>query len=171
MSKEAVLQIRQAAGLTQEAFAKLLDMRVDAIRALEQGKYDVSTKVARTIFLATGALPSELENPDSAQAVAWDRTPYTAEHFTAWTRITAGDLLAGVEGGPAMTRFFDVLRSILCAAGAENKLGKLQAEITLDVFAAIFREGLDRAARDQAHERGHGSDFDALARIAGRMSA
>jgi len=171
MGLSSFKHLRHATGLSQEGFAKLIDYGTDGVRSLEQGKYDVAPRVARSAFVATGVMPVSLEIRDSLQpeAQAWDRTPYTPKHFEAWQQLLKGDLLAGVEGGAPLNRFLAVFGSALSAANKSGKLGRVQALLALALFDALFEEDLQGAARTQARDDGHGADFDALARIAGRI--
>jgi transcriptional regulator with XRE-family HTH domain len=173
MGAKAFCHLRHATGLSQPAFAKLIGVGVDTVRSIEQERVSVSSRVARSAFIETGVLPISLEACGETlypEAVAWDRAPYTPSHFEAWKRICAGDLLAGVDGGiPALDRYLNVIKSALCAAGSEYKLGRVQAVLALALFEALFDEELQHSARTRAYVDGRGIDFDVLAKIAGRI--
>lgn len=171
MAAQSLKHLRHSTGLSQEKFAALFGHSVDTVRALEQGRCDVSENVARSAFIATGAIPALLKLPDSLQpeALAWDRSPYTPDHFAAWQRLTSGDLLRTL-GGTDDQRFVAVIAAFLDAAKAAGKLGTFQALLALALHDAAFDLEIQGAARSLAHQRGHAAAFDFLASIAGRIS-
>ncbi len=169
MGTPSFKHVRTATGLSQADFAKLIDLGLDSVRSVEQGKLSISERIARRVFVATGALPSHLVLTSSEEAQAWDRTSYTSQHFEAWQRITSGDLLAGINGGVGLSRFHSVLGAMLTAASIGGKLGRFQAALTLAAFDILFSEGIQMAARNIAHREQIGADFDLLATIAGRI--
>ena len=172
MGAQSLRHLRHSTGLSQSAFASLIDVSVDTVRALEQGRFEVSENVARSAFVATGAIPALLKLPCSLypEALAWDRTPYTPDHFTAWQRLTSGDLLRTL-GGTDDHRFPAVVAAFFDSAKAAGKLGTFQALLALALHDAAFDLQTQGAARSLAHERGHGATFDFLASIAGRLNS
>jgi transcriptional regulator with XRE-family HTH domain len=172
MGATSLRHLRHSSGLSQAKFSDLLGLSVDHVRALEQGRFEVSDNVARAAFVATGAIPALLKLPDSLypEALAWDRTPYTPDHFAAWQRLTSGDLLRTL-GGTDDQRFPAIVAAFFDAAKATGKLGTFQALLALALHDAAFDLGTQGATRALAHERGHGAAFDFLAGVAGRLNS
>jgi DNA-binding XRE family transcriptional regulator len=170
MSGLSIKHVRTATGLSQVAFAELIDVAGDTVSSIEQGRIGVSSKVARRIFIETGAIPTFLEMEDSeGRAYAWTRELYTPEHFRTWREITKGDLLTSIRGGTITSRFHAVLECHFAAAKAEDKLGKFQAALALAAFDLAFTMGFSDTARFTAHANRVQEDFDLLATIAGRI--
>lgn len=171
MGAASFRHLRHAAGLSQPAFAKLLNCSADTIASVEQGRLGVSERLARSAFVACGCIPAMLVAGDSLypEAIAWDRLPYTPRHFTAWRAMIGRDLLATVRGGGEAARFTAVVGVLLAAAREAGRLGEVQAALTLDLFEMAFDLGLHVEARDMAHRSGCGEDFDFLASVAGRI--
>lgn len=172
MGAQALRHLRHSTGLSQAKFADLLGIAVDSIRALEQGRFEVSDNVARAAFVATGAIPALLKLPCSLNpdALAWDRSPYTPDHFAAWKRLTSGDLLRTL-GGTDDQRFPAIVAAFFDSAKAAGKLGTFQALLALALHDAAFDLEIHGAARALAHDRGNGAAFDFLASIAGRINS
>lgn len=172
MAQQAFRHVRHCTGLSQADFAHLIDVSPQTVQAIEQGRCEISDNVARAVFCATGAIPALLKLPCSLypEALAWDRSPYTPEHFAAWKALTAGDLMRTL-GGTDEQRFPAVVAAFFDAAKAKGKLGTFQALLALALHDAAFDLETHGAARALAHERGHGAAFDFLASIAGRINS
>ena len=170
MSGLSFKHVRTATGLSQAAFAELISVCSDTVSSIEQGRVGISSKVARRVFIATGALPIYLEMADSeGRAYAWTRELYTADHFTTWKEITKGDLLTSIRGGTITSRFHNVMECLMGAAKAHDSLGKFQAALALAAFDIAFDQDFSGSARFIAQSNGVGKDFDFLASIGGRI--
>ena len=167
MAAQSFRHLRHSTGLSQAAFARLLGVNQHTVEAIEQGRCEVSPRVANAAFVATGTIPAFLQLPDSLapEAQAWTRQPYTPDLFPLWQTMTSGDLLRGTSDHT----FADVTKSFFDAAETAGKLGAFQAQIALSLHAAAHETGIADEARALAHERGDGAAFDFLASIAGRI--
>lgn len=59
-----IKKLRKTSGLTQEKFAELTDLSVDAIRNIEQNKYTPKAKTIDSICAAFNITPFDLLLPD-----------------------------------------------------------------------------------------------------------
>lgn len=170
MAAKSFRHLRDQLGVSQSRFAALLNVTVDTVRAIEQGRFAVSEHVARRAFVATGAIPMFLTLPDSLapEAQAWTRQPYEPGHFVAWQRLTTGDIMRTL-GGTDDQRFLAVTGAFFDAAKAARKLGTAQALVALALHDAAFELGIQNEARVRAHSTGLGDAFDFLATVAGRI--
>lgn len=171
MAAKSFTHLRHATGLSQTAFAELIGFSAHTVQSIEQGRLGVSEKIARACFRATGAIPAFLTMPDSLnpEAQAWTREPYRPAHFPAWQGLLAGDILRTL-GGNDDQRFPAIIAAFMDAAKQSGQLGAMQAAVALLINEAAFDLGISADARALSHKRGHGTAFDFLAGIAGRIS-
>jgi len=76
----ALQQVREAAGLTQEGFANLIDFSRAYIQAVELGQRDASSDFVRWTTMMTGVWPVCIA-AKWQEAVGFDGEPYTAETY------------------------------------------------------------------------------------------
>ena len=61
-----IKKLRKTSGLTQEKFAELTDLSVDAIRNIEQNKYTPTASTINSICSALKITPFEMLLPDAS---------------------------------------------------------------------------------------------------------
>ena len=90
-----ITKLRKIIEKTQEQFAVMLGVSKDTIVSVENGRNRLTSRLAKRIYIATGALPSSLED-NTGEVLAQDHAtrgpvmPYTKDYFDRWRKIAMG---------------------------------------------------------------------------------
>jgi len=149
MSSTNFKQVRQASGLSQEAFARLLDLSVDSVRSLEQGKMAVSYRTASQVAAKTGALAIDVMDGEPASALtrAWHGRPYETTDFHAWRAGTG--LLENTD------RLTKCIGAFIAAIPLERR-----AEIQAHFAQLMFRPEFNAITNDACRVQRSAGNYD-----------
>jgi DNA-binding XRE family transcriptional regulator len=161
-----ITRLRKIIEKTQEQFALMLGVSKDTIVSVENGRNRLTPRLAKRIYIATGALPSSLE-ANTGEVLAQDHTtrgpvmPYTKDYFDHWRKIAMG--VVGddpVSRDKAAESMFDLTKDrievLLVAAtrwGITNR----------DRFPAVL-QSLDEWIEATYHDFGLAAEVDAVIR-------
>ena len=90
-----ITRLRKIIKKTQPQFATMLGVSKDTIVSVENGRNRLTSRLAKRIYIATGALPSSLE-ANTGEVLAQDHAtrgpvmPYTKDYFEHWRKTAMG---------------------------------------------------------------------------------
>lgn len=121
-------ELRQAIGLTQGEFARLIGVGTSTVKRIESRTLKMSQELAARMFLATGFMVTE--TPGGKQTMTWNGEPYTKESFELWK----AELATNTAVASALTAQLVNWIEILLLASARPGAGK-----TVQVFHALLQ--------------------------------
>ncbi|NNE90791.1 MAG: helix-turn-helix transcriptional regulator [Verrucomicrobiales bacterium] len=112
---------------TQAEFAKRIGVAAPTIQAIENGKLEISRKLALRIERATGADHRELMKGSTGRPISLDGSRYSREFFEAWKTEQFGDENPGPESSLSQIEFWAGL--LIEAAEKKQLEGKASAVV------------------------------------------